>query len=474
MKTKIFLGICAALTLAGAAHAVYLNPQGAGEVLVYPYYTVNGGNSTLLSIANPTGDGKAVKVRFLEAQDGRDTLDFNVYLSPYDMWVAQVVKKGDGAAIFTNDNSCTVPQLPKTEATALPFSTAKFDGSSTWGTDGGPTTIDRTREGSIEIIEMGTVTNATHGTLRAITHQAGIPADCAQVVSAWDEYWKTNASTDLAPATGGLFGSGTILNVSLGTVEMYNAEAISQFNTPGTLPMHTAPGSDAPTIASGSSTTSLTFVNDAIVSTPFSRGIDAVSSLFMADRIVNEYWTSANIGASSEWVLSFPTKRFYTDPHYFGDTPSAETPFDQVFGAAATKGSCSPFLEEPFNREESTVSVSFPEMPPQPDACFATQLLTFAQTAGQPSTIFGSPLTVPALDSPYADGWASLNLIAKDAAHKLAGNNGNVFYGLPIAGFWAAQLINGNDGGALANFTALSRHKMHTACDRSDPSKPCS
>jgi hypothetical protein len=479
LRTKLFTAIAITSGLANAAHAVFLNPHGTGEALVYPYYTVNAGNSTLLSITNSTSAGKAIKVRFLESQDERDVLDFNVYLSPFDMWVAQVIDKGGGAAIFTNDNSCTIPQIPKTATTALAFSTSSFDDSTPQFTDGGPTDISRTLEGSIEIIEMGNVTNATQNTLTAITHVNGVPQNCAQIANAWTGYWQTEPTTDLSPATGGLFGSGTILNLALGTVQMYNADALGEFYTPDTIPLHTAHDALTPNLSTGTSKSSVTFVDDNAITTPFDKSIDAVSSVFMADSVMNEFWTSSSIGASSEWVLMFPTKRFYTDPQYAGYlTTTAIKPFDLVFGStddgAGHFNSCTVMREILFDREEAHSHVASgdePEhLPPLP--CIATQVIAFGQPAGHASKILGSILAIGTTPSPSPDGMAQLNLV--NNSHTLTGSNGNIFYGLPVTGFWANQLVNGNIAGALANFTALSPHKVHVTCNRGDTTQPCS
>src|SRR6185312_14907660 len=89
--------VVAGMIGAGAdAGAVNLSSNGLGQVLVYPYYTVNAGQQTLLSVVNTTPIGKAVKVRFLEAYNGRDVLDFNLYLSGYDIWTATVFALHDG------------------------------------------------------------------------------------------------------------------------------------------------------------------------------------------------------------------------------------------------------------------------------------------------------------------------------------------------------------------------------------------
>ena len=92
------------------ANAVYLNARGMGQVLLYPYYTVNAHQNTLISVVNASGTGKVVHVRFREGYNGRDVLDFNVYLSTYDVWTAAVFDLSDagvdsnGAAILSRDN----------------------------------------------------------------------------------------------------------------------------------------------------------------------------------------------------------------------------------------------------------------------------------------------------------------------------------------------------------------------------------
>ncbi|MEJ2612594.1 MAG: hypothetical protein P8179_21675, partial [Candidatus Thiodiazotropha sp.] len=53
-----------------ATQAVNLSQNGIGQVLLYPYYNVNEGNSTFISVTNTTNRVKAVKVRFREAVGG--------------------------------------------------------------------------------------------------------------------------------------------------------------------------------------------------------------------------------------------------------------------------------------------------------------------------------------------------------------------------------------------------------------------
>src|SRR5512137_2954866 len=114
-KKKLFLAIAGvtAIGTAGVASAVEQSQTGLGQVLVFPMYTVKtpasgGAFNTYLSIVNSTGSTKAVKVRFREGKASKEVLDFNVFLSPYDVWVAGVSPTPSGGAIIgTPDHTCT-------------------------------------------------------------------------------------------------------------------------------------------------------------------------------------------------------------------------------------------------------------------------------------------------------------------------------------------------------------------------------
>jgi len=486
MKRVISIAIIAMATLSPTTHAAVLNPRGIGQALVYPYYTVNENQATMLSVVNTTARGKALKVRFHEGYDGRDVLDFNVYLSPFDVWVAEVTSNGDGAAIATDDNSCTVPQFP---TAAQRFLTFDFDGSNTaYPPDGGPTGFSRTREGHFDVIEMGEVTNATQGTLASITQSNGIPADCSQVVAAWAPggYWTTDSTTDLTPPGGGLYGTETIINVAQGTMYTLNAEAIDGFSS--TI-QHTiisaAPdlntANDSPATSAPNVVTAMVPVGGRMVQAQYQRPEDAISALFMADSLYNEYIVEPSIGAQSDWVVTFPTKRFYVDAiyvHGFGDfgVPEAQ-PFDVVFGTDPQfpGTSCSGAAPDIFNREEEVIAegVGLTPVPGSiPQLCFETSVLTF----GIPTSVLGSNLVTSAdggpttmiETDPFMDG--HLRLGFNDPSHRLVPSaNGDVFVGLPAIGFLAVNFINNNvapglQPGVLANYSGLVPHRANVSC----------
>ena len=95
-RKALATAVLGTLGVAGSAHAIYQDPSNLGQALIYPYYTVNSdpvGNpfNTLISVVNTTSQVKIVKVRFREGKASAEVLDFNLYLSPNDMWTGAVI-----------------------------------------------------------------------------------------------------------------------------------------------------------------------------------------------------------------------------------------------------------------------------------------------------------------------------------------------------------------------------------------------
>ncbi len=349
LTAAVLAGLAGAAGLAGTAQAVNLNPDGLGQVLIYPYYTANDGNNTLLSVVNTTHNAKAVKVRFLEGFNSREVLDFNLYLSAHDVWTAAIVK-GLGSpaasyetdtALLINDNSCTVPylyedramQLPDgTMAGVQPFLNLAFTGKNA---DGGPTSDARVQEGHFEMIEMGTIEPGSD-TEDDITHAFNkddewLPGDCDQLVDNWTKFasgsdgiWYTEslendgqAETDTLRNSGGLFGGAAVVNPQAGAMYSYDAKAIQGFDKTDDG-IHYVPGTVFPSLNSGDQETAWVFFGvpqNKAQDLTYDFGVDAVSAVFMHEFTMNEY-TTADIPAeaATEWIVTFPTKNFYVDP----------------------------------------------------------------------------------------------------------------------------------------------------------------
>lgn len=518
LTTAVVAGIAGTVGIANLASAVNLNPDGLGQVLLYPYYTVNsngvGDNlQTLFSVVNTTDQGKAIKVRFMEGYNSREVRDFHVYLSPYDVWTAALFKLPDQAQanLLTDDNSCTVPdikgstlpplqQLPDGRS-YLPFTNALFSGANA---DGGPTGLERTREGHFEIIEMGVVTNDTEGSLDAITHIAGVPDNCGQVIGAWvaqpPGYWIQDRNTDIDPPTGGLFGSALLVDVANGVSSGYNADAIEGFVSNGQDNLHDRPGNVLPSLAnvggSDAQVTAYVFDNGRLIQATygggFGRKIDAVSALFTHDNIFNEYVLGGGAAATTDWVVTFPTKNFYVDR-----PAPALAPFAEVFKAYSGAGTGESKVQVglfPYDREEGNPSactgsdsdnpncgVCFspcdPGESPIPVLRYEAQVISFQTstdfTANRTSPVLGSQLAsnVDVRADSLNNGWMRIALNPTSEAHLMeASSEGEVFEGLPVTGFAITNYVNANAApGKLANYSGLWRHKGSRACSVPDP-----
>ncbi len=509
---SVIAGLAISATCTEDAKALNLNPLGTGQVLVFPYYTVNAGNQTVLSVVNKTDAGKAIKVRFLEGRNSREVLDFNVYLSPFDVWTATAFSLSDTGPnnpgnLLSLDNSCTVPRIKGNPALPMlangnryaPFFNYSYSGSNK---EAGPDTLDRTREGHFELIEMGEVVNRENTSLTAITHGAtGVPANCLLVERAWlpasagasVAYWTLNPAIDLEPPQGGLFGSVSIIDALAGTMMSYNADAIDAFSD---IAQHTNPGSSLPSLASArtnADTAVAQVFNDGVIVNsiyPIARAIDAVSALFVQDQIDNEFVTSASMGGASEWVVTFPTKFAYVDQAIVGSTPIA--PFTRIFPILATNsipGTAAVDVKgAAFNREELRMPVDpcavpvqpqcVPFLPPPSPTIFVPQLawssnvISFNQARPDvfSSDILGSHLVSDFNTqlAGFSEGWANLSLYDElprggSLAHlhrMRPDQSGAQWSGLPTTGFLAVSFTNGQlTPGVLSNYAAAFKHR---------------
>lgn len=231
MKMK-FLALSVALALGGVAGtanaAITVQQDGIGHSLVVPYFTTQSGQHTYLNIVNTDSvNGKAVKVRFRGALDSDDIFDFQVFLSPGDVWVADVqpTADGKGTALFTTDNSCTLPKNVGKDWTQVSgvwtpgvnstFVTARLKKDDPIGV----------KEGYVEVFNMADIPPTAIGgganaLYTAIKHKADGTVDCtgdtdavSGVVGAIERNnFATN--TQLAAPTATLFGNWVILNTA--------------------------------------------------------------------------------------------------------------------------------------------------------------------------------------------------------------------------------------------------------------------
>ena len=161
------LGLVAAVAAVSAGYAGTANATVAnnalGDLAIVPYYTVQDDWTTGVHIVNTTEYTQVVKFRMRRGSDSADALDFNIIMSPKDVWVANINDDADGDIyVTTSDNSCTAP--------ALPAGGQKMPSTYRLGAE----------EGYIEIIGMGQA-DSSQVISFAAKHTAGTPADCAAV-----------------------------------------------------------------------------------------------------------------------------------------------------------------------------------------------------------------------------------------------------------------------------------------------------
>jgi len=127
---------------------------------------------------------KAVSVRVLEGDIGTLVLAFNLYLAPFDVWTGAITATAEGAQISTADNSCR-PQIQNPQNFFPLFPGGPLDL---------PFDFESEREGHIEIIEMGIISDSVLAA--AATHENGVPSDCDALETAWQfgNQWFVDAS----------------------------------------------------------------------------------------------------------------------------------------------------------------------------------------------------------------------------------------------------------------------------------------
>ena len=437
-KNVIALSIAAlvgGLGMAGGASAAVLQdtttdatqllttPAGTGHILVVPYFNTQGTNATLLNITNTdTINGKAMKVRFRGGANSDDIFDFQLYLSPGDVWTANVAAGASGASrMLTSDRSCTLPPSINQDFVLdrLPpqFTAAE---KAAW-----------TREGYIEILNMADVPpNAASSSLFTATKHVNGVAPCT--AATMNTLLVDPATLAEAQALGFRAPSGRVMAnwiiVDVANTGSYSGEATSIIATTGAVDfvtqqgvpgrgnivffpqtgaaaatpnLHTADpslrtvwGAAAGQVQNGSGGA---YSNGALtapivqaaqfdfpdLSTPYlmTFGLDPIDPItqagWLSDAIAttairNEYFTDPTVNAVTDWTFTMATRRYHVAVDYRAATAvRAFTNFQQAgwpynyFNSTNTsigtdkKVCVTTGNPSIFNREEGTTTTGF-------------------------------------------------------------------------------------------------------------------
>lgn len=426
-------GASAAVFAGGAATAEVVNPGGIGHQLIVPYYSAQQGNATLFNITNvDTVNGKALKVRFRSASNSDDVFDFQLYLSPGDVWAANISQGADGRAQLTTvDKSCTLPAGVGTTGNTA-FVTARLPAAFTAAQNAA-----LTREGYIEIFNMADIPpGSTNPLYAAIKHIAGVPpcngggtASQQSAATAAMNALATDPATEAAANAMGLYAPNTglmanwiIINVpksGAASGESTSITAVNALNVPTAANLVFFPQTGAGVGGTGINTytadpalrtAGVTLGDSAAtpypslpivtasnfdlpdMSTPYVSAVtdpvaqaEALSRSLATTAVINEYLGDVSILANTDWVFSMPTRRYSVALDYRampGAAPTrAFTPFANRDFFLASNTSVNATLAQIcttttgvtfFNREEGTAQgTSFVISPNPPVAAFA-------------------------------------------------------------------------------------------------------
>jgi len=491
------IALATAIVAGASAHAANVNQDGHGEILLYPVYTAENGNVTAVSVTNTTAAYKAVKVRFVEGMNSKEVLDFNLYLSPYDVWSGAVTLNAAGNPVLvTQDNSCTVGDIPTAGQPFVNFeygAGTKVDTVDTIkGNQAKFSSIDRARVGHLEIIEMGEVpaamilvgAGATAVTAqKAIEHVNGKPGNCAAVANAFKTggVWATAATAAdvnglrVLQPKGGLYGTAAVVNVAEGWQSSYDAIAVDNTVDP-LVPggRHFKPGSVSPDFNDVDPVVSFKDGSSASVA----NGVDAVSAILMKESIQNDYIVGAALNAQTDFVVTFPSKRYYvngllnpvTNVHAFA------APFTAGWDKK-TAQACEKIQVVYTDNEERRLQLEEGQFSPLPETdntislCHETNVFSISG-----SDVLGGKFVKHnlALDTAFTQGWVNVDFTA--VANGLAptardlgliGHSAGLpaMKGLPVIGHSVIVTQNGDVGGLLSNYGATFDHKAKTTLD---------
>lgn len=405
MFVKNTLLLASGLMLGNTALAVHVNPQGTGEVLLFPLYTTLAGNDTYFHITNHGAQQKILKVRLLEAVNSTAVLSFNLQLAPRDTWTGTVTRTDTGAKVITRDESITEPAFP---SAGIELSSSAYQGQDYLAGTGGPQGLERTRIGHIEVIEMAP------------------PGSNAE--------------------TGGLSGSFSIINVPQGIQFGGIATALDDFWGEVTPTTATAAAHALPNLGSGSKTTE--FPDGTTDS--FAKGLDAVGAALLTAYVENEFVSGAGLAAETDWVVTFPTKALATR----GLTAPAQ-PFLSIWSATAHGNTCTYAPSDRYDRDghpyPTDIPATFEKEPYW--LCDSTNILGFGQSA-----VIREAEELPATDEDESQsGYLQLDF----SQRHLTSLSAKQYPGIPAIGFSAIKITNGDVNGLLSNYAVSWPHRSH-------------
>jgi hypothetical protein len=461
MKRIIATFLIAGLAAAPAQAAMQLSAQDLGQVLLFPYYTVQRNQTTVVGIVNTTDQAKALNVQFREARNGNVVTEITLLLGPHDSWSASVVALplSSAAYLTTSDRSCTMPYVFNAPIQVNGRSFHVFENTAATTPDGGPTTPDRTREGYLQVVELGEIapSSALHAQLSS---PLGSPsaADCDTLSLAAD---------DLVPPTGGLYGAFGIVDAATGTSMAGIATAIEDFSrralwSPIERAFYLGAGYHDSRVI-GHVRFPVTHAQVSIGGNPVTLGYDdygrsrtdAVSALLMADAVYGGF-----AGTATTWVITSPTKHHYVNPTLVS---GVRPPYREAFSATTPGQSCMPYRVAAYYGDQRPLAADTAAR----RLCHSVDVISFAPPSA--GAALGSSVAQSLWSFTQGESGALQLMPGSDtdgstSASQSALDGGPALRGLPVIGFEAVRQLGRNPPGVIASYAYTAPLRSRTQC----------
>lgn len=455
-KTKLALAMTATLGLTAVASnvsAINLAQDGLGDFAYIPYFSVTQGQEEHIRIVNTGSKTVAAKIIFRRGTDSQEVRDFNIILSPRDVWTGVVSSAADGnAKVSTSDTTCTIPHKNQwTDEGAGVFS-VDFD-STLFGNAANPPQS----EGYVAVVMMGVARNdITTDTVNSIPflakHVGGVPRDCLALADGFAAAFSPAVGNPV-PVTSQFAGTSNELSV---TAAIVSADRGKAYNVPVTtianaftIAQVTDSANPQPNERDVDTVATIMDDNSGTATTAaYSTPQTALSAVLMRSAVIGTYDTTTN----TSWVVTFPTKKAMVDPD-----PNLN-PFKGEDADGITRvGYGTVFTDN----EEGTPGIDvcppgtfgiFPNCTTTNFSPFTPVFIPPTQQLALPHEVnvigfggvnpLGSSLLEDDVNTPFTEGWMEAPFFEAPGFPVISTDGATAIIGMPVIGFQYNEMEN--------------------------------
>ena len=421
-----------ALGATGVAQAVSVNQDGLGQVLIYPYYTVRGSDGsrwhrsprTTRCCRSSTRPPRRRPSRSAssKARTAAKSLTSTCTCRRRTSGRPRSSRRRTAPASSRRTSPARCPKVSTSSSSPTAFVNYAFTGSND---DKGGTSLDRTREGYVEIIEMGDVDRRNRPDRHPRQRRSALHGVVADRTGRPDQH-----------------GPGHGRPVRLDDAHQRPQGRRLRLSTPPRSTASRRPRCGSlratirPTLAYVNPKTSVVVAGFNVYVTPSwptlapGNPVDPVSAVLMHNNVYNEFVLDVSTKSETDWVVTFPTKREYV---FAGIGRGAEALPEQLHRVAAR---ATTVLLTQYDREERTIvsQTSFSPPPPtQTDSlCWEANVISYVYpTSARPRRRIDGLRLEELLDRQdglrQRLGCAGLPAHGRHGRHQLVGPGSTVF-----------------------------------------------